>query len=266
VRFAKAVELFQPLSKNTLNYRAKAGDIKTEIDEHGKIYEISSLLRIRDMLIEEQFNEGKEKRTIPNVILDWVRPEDVPSGLALDQIVYNEMFLASAEVYMAWHRKNPKISMGAFDAKDRRIRYGYSGLIPLPESIILDVLMGKKDEKEITPDEILTYDEPGEYTLLASSTVIHPDYPQLANAIIHEIMKFWINQYPEKRINRIYAQTVSDQGRTLAKKLYLGPLYTVSENGLIRVEDAYVLDMQEEAVSKVIQQFQARLKAKEQQH
>ena len=151
---------------------------------------------------------------------------------------------------MAWRRKNPKISMAAFDAKDRRVRYGYIGLIPLPEPVILDVLMGKKDEKEITPDEILTYDEPGEYTLLANSAVIHPDYPELANVIIRGIMKFWIDQYPEKWIKRIYVQTVSEQGRALAKKLYLGPLYIMGDNGLMRVEDAYVLDMQEEAVSK----------------
>ncbi len=265
VRFVKAVELFQPLSKNTLNYRVKVGDIKAKKDEDGKIYEIGSLLRIRDMLIEEQLKESTKKRTIPDVILDWVQPEDVPSGLALDQIVYHEMFLASAEVYMAWRRKNPKISMGVFDAKDRRVRYGYIGLIPLPEPIILDILMGKKDEKEITPDEILTYDEPGEYTLLANSAVIHPDYPELANTIIHAIMKFWIDQYPDRRIKRIYAQAVSDQGRALAKKLYLGPLYIMRDNGLTRIEDAYVLDMQEEAVSKVIRQFQERLKAKEQQ-
>jgi hypothetical protein len=206
-----------------------------------------------------------KKQTIPDVILDWIRPEDIPSVLVLDQIVYHEMFLASAEVYMAWRRKNPKISIAAFDAKDRRVCYGYIGLIPLPEPVILDILMGKKDENEITPNEILTYNEPGEYTLLANSAVIHPDYPELANSIIHAIMKFWIDHYPEKRIKRIYAQTVSEQGHTLAKKLYLGPLYILRNDGLTRVEDAYVLDMQEEATSKVIRQFQERLKVKEQQ-
>ena len=265
VRFTKATELFQPLSKNTLNYRVRVGDIKTRKDEHGKLYEIESLLRMRDVLIEEQFKERTMKRTTPKVILDWVKPEDVPSGLALDQIVYHEMFLASAEVYMAWRRKNPKISMAAFDAKDRRIRYGYIGLIPLPESVILDVLTGKRDEKEITPDEILTYDEPGEYTLLANSAVIHPDYPEFTTSIIHAIMNFWIDQYPEKRIKRIYAQTVSEQGRILAKKLYLGPLYILGNNGLLRIDDAYVLDMNEEAASKILRQFQERLKIKEQQ-
>ncbi len=151
VRFAKAVELFQPLSKNTLNYRVKAGDIKAETDEHGKIYEIGSLLRTRDMLIEEQFKKSKEKRTIPDVILDWVRPEDVPSGLALDQIVYHEMFLASAEVYMAWRRKNPKISMAAFDAKDRRVRYGYSDLFHFLSLLSLMFSRARRMKRRLLP-------------------------------------------------------------------------------------------------------------------
>jgi hypothetical protein len=205
------------------------------------------------------------RRIVPDVVLDWVKPEDVPSGLALDQIVYNEMFLAGIETYMAWRRKNPKISMGAFDANDRRTRYGYIGFIPLPEPIILDVLMGRKNEKEITPDEILTYDAPGEYTLLANSVVIHPDYPELVNRLIHAVMQFWIDQYPDKQIKRIYAQTVSEQGEILAKKLYLAPLYIMGNNGLTRIENAYVLDMQERAVSKVIRQFQEQLEIKKQQ-
>ncbi len=215
---------------------------------------------------------SKEKRrakvgnpSTPDVILDWVQPEDVPSGLALDQMVYHEMFFARAERYMAWRRKNPRISMAAFDAKDRRVRYGYIGLVPLPEPVILDVLMGRKDEREITPDEMLTYDTSGEYTLLADSAVIHPDYPELAGRIIRAIMQFWVDQYPEKRIKRVYAQTVSHQGRALAKKLYFGPLYTVGEDGLTRVEDSYVLDLQEEAISKIIRQFQETLKVKDQQ-
>lgn len=189
----------------------------------------------------------------------------MPSGLALDQIVYHEMFLANIEVYMAWRRKNPKISMGAFDKYDRRTRYAYMGFIPLPENIILDILTGKKDEKEITPDEILTYDQPGEYTLLANSAVVHPDYPELLNTVLHGIMQYWIDQYPKKRIKHIYAQAVSDQGRTLVKKLYLAPLYIMENRELKRIEDAYVIDMREKAVSRVIRQFQEKIEAKQTQ-
>jgi len=49
VRFTKATELFQPLSKNTLNYRVRVGDIKTRKNEHGNLYEIESLHHMRDV-------------------------------------------------------------------------------------------------------------------------------------------------------------------------------------------------------------------------
>ena len=213
-------------------------------------------------LSKEKKRGTRKLRAVPDVVLDWLRLEDIPAGLVLDQIVYHEMFLATAEVYMAWRRKNLKISLGAFDAKDRRVCYGYISLLPLPEPLILDVLTGRKNEKDIAADEILTYDKPEEYTLLASSVVIHPEYPELARRIVHAFMQFWIRQYPEKRIKRIYTQTVSEQGRDLARKLYFGPLYIADEHGLVRVEDAYVLEMQERATSKVIRDFQEKLKEK----
>lgn len=198
----------------------------------------------------------------PEVITDWLHPTDIPASLALDQIVYHEMYLAEAEVYMAWRRKNPYISMAAFDAADRRTCYAYIGLIPLPESVILDVLTGKKDEKEITPDEILTYDQPGEYTVLANSAVVHPDYPELISKVIEAIGEYWLKQYPEKRIKRIYAQTVSEEGRIMAQKLYLGPLYILQNQELVKIENAYVLDLDDIAASRIIRRFQEKLRAK----
>jgi hypothetical protein len=256
------------LSETTFRRKVREGAISKLLPEgrmRGALYPIKE---VREAIQQSRGSarDKSRKGNIPEVILDWVKPEDVPSGLALDQIVYHEMFLASLEVYMAWRRKNPKISMAAFDAKDRRTRYGYIGFIPLPEPIIIDILLGKKDEKEITPDEILTYDNPGEYTFLANSAVIHPDYPEMANRLIHAVMQYWIDQYPEKRIKRIYAQTVTEQGRLLAKKLYLAPLYILENNEPKRVEDAYILDMQEEAAYKVIRHFQEQLKLKEQQY
>jgi hypothetical protein len=265
----EAIKVFEDagLSENTFFRKVRNKEIDKllpEGRERGAFYPKDQVEKAATRKRATSKKEVTKKRTVPPVIMDWVKPEDVPSGLALDHIVYHEMFLASLEVYMAWRRKNPKISMGAFDANDRRTRYGYIGFIPLPENIILDILTGKKDEKEITPDEILTYDEPGEYTLLANSFVIHPDYPELGNRIIHAVMEYWVEQYPEKRIKRIYAQGVSDQGRNIIKKLYLAPLYIMEDNGLTRIEDAYVLDMQEKAVSKVIRAFQEDLEMKEQ--
>src|SRR5579859_997547 len=202
VSFSRALELFKPLNKNAFNYRVRKEEITTKEDESGKIlYSVQSTLAVRNTLLKR--TSRREKR--PEVIIDWLRPMDIPASLVLDQIVYHEMFLAEAEVYMAWRKKNPYISMAAFDARDRRICYAYMGLIPLPEPIILDILTGKKNEKEITPDEILTYDQPGDYTLLANSAVMHPDHPELMNKLIKAIADYWFEQYPVRRIRRVYA-------------------------------------------------------------
>ena len=259
VSFSRALELFKPLDKNAFNYRIRKKEIATKEDESGKtLYGVQSVIAVRNALLKRASRRDKQ----PEVIIDWLKPTDIPASLTLDQIVYREMFLAEAEVYMAWRRKNTYISMAAFDAKDRRTCYAYLGLIPLPESIILDILLGKKDEKEVTPDEILSYDQPGEYTLLANSAVVHPDHPELMSKVIRAIAKYWLEQYPEKRIKRIYAQTVSEEGRIMAQKLYLGPLYIFQNQGIVKVKDAYVLDLNDTTASRIIREFQEKLRTK----
>lgn len=262
VSFSRALELFKPLDKNKFNYRVRKKEIITKEDENGKtLYGVQSTIATRNALLRGTSRRNKQ----PEVILDWIQPTDIPAALILDHIVYHEMLLAEAEIYMAWRRKNPYTSMAAFDAQDRRICYGYIGLIPLPESIILDILTHKKNENDITPDEILTYDQPGAYTLLANSAVVHPEHPELINKIITAIANYWLEQYPERRIKRIYTQTVSTAGRLLAKKLYLGPLYILQGLEMVRIEDAYVLDLDDIAASRVIREFQEKLIAKSQQ-
>ena len=258
---SRAVELFKPLDQNKFNYRIRKKEIATKVDKSGKIlYGKKSTIALRDALLKEMSRKKTSRKgRLPEVVVDWLRPTDIPASLELDQIVYHEMFLAEAEVYMAWRRKNPYISMAVFDAKDRRTCYSYIGLIPLPEATILDILTGKKDEKDIAPDEILSYDQPGEYTLLANSAVVHQDYPGLIYKIIKAIADYWLEQYPERRIKRIYAQTISENGRIMAKKLYLGPLYLLQGQEMVRIKDAYVLDLEDVAASRIIREFQEKL-------
>lgn len=261
VSFSRAVELFEPLDRNAFNYRARKREIATKKDESGKtLYGVRSTIAVRNRLLKKSSRTEKQ----PEVIIDWLLPTDIPASLALDQIAYHEMFLAEAEVYMAWRRKNPYISKAAFDAADRRTCYAYIGLVPLPESVILDILTGKKDEKDITPDEILTYDQPGAYTLLANSAVVHPDHPELISKVIKALTDYWLEQYPKRRIKRIYAQAISPQGRIMVQKLYLGPLYLLEGQQLVRVKDAYVLDLEDVAASRIIREFQKKLTMKAQ--
>lgn len=126
----------------------------------------------------------------------------------------------------------------------------------------MDILLGRRDELEIRSQDILTYDEPGEYTLLASSAVHHPDHPELITRLIRTFMDYWVEQYPKRRIKCIYAQTVSESGKLMANKLRMSTIYIMNDGRMERVKDAYMLDLGEPAASKIIREFQERIKAK----
>lgn len=259
VRFTEATKLFDPLSRSTFNYRVKVGDIIVEEDDFGRMYKISSIIETKRSLLQEE-----EKKKAIDTYTDWIKITDVIAGLKLDRIVYNEEFLADMEHYRERKTKNPYTSIGVFDVHDRDTMYAYISMLPLKEETIMDILLGKRSETEITSKDILTYDEPGEYSLLVSSVVHHPAYPTLIRRLLNAFMNYWVDQYPERRIKRIYAETVSDDGKRMANELRMSMMYTVVNGHLERVENAFVLDMDEPAASRIIRNFQQRLKEKDQ--
>ncbi len=258
-RFTEATKLFEPLSKNVFNYRVRAGDIITKEDTNGKMYEIASIIKTKSVLLQD---EEKKKAVPVNTIADWIKIDDVIAGLKLDHIVYNEIFLSDTEHYQERKKKNPYTSIGIFDAHDRGTMYAYISLLPLKEETIMDILLSRRDETDITSQDILSYDELGEYTLLVSSIVHHPDHPELIGRLVKAFMNYWVDQYPERRIKYIYAQTVSEAGKLMANKLRMSTMYMMINGHMKRIEDAYMLDMNEPAASKIIREFQERLKAK----
>lgn len=259
VRFSQATKLFEPLSKGMFNYRVRSGDILVKDDGTGKVYEIDSVLKTKRSLLQEE-----ERKKAINTYTDWIKISDVIAGLKLDRIVYNEEFLADMDHYRERKTKNPYTSIGVFDVHDRDTMYAYLSLLPMEEETIMDILLGKRPETEITSKDIMTYDEPGEYNLLVSSVVHHPAHPTLIRRLLNAFINHWIEQYPERRIKRIYAETVSEDGKRMANELRMSTMYTVVDGHLERVENAFVLDMNEPAASKIIRNFQERIKEKDQ--
>jgi hypothetical protein len=71
-----------------------------------------------------------------------------------------------------------------------------------------------------------------------SSVVHHPDHPTLIRRLLHAFMNYWVDQYPERRIERIYAETVSEDGKQMANELRMPIMYTVVDGRLERVKNA----------------------------
>ncbi len=144
--------------------------------------------------------------------------------------------------------------MGAF-TKDRAECLAYLQLAPLEEQTILDILSGKRSETTIKPDEILAYNRLGAYTLLGVSAACHHDYPNLLFRILDKMMEFWIEQYPERSITKVYAQAVSKRGDMLIQHLFMAPRPDLARN-------AYELNLVRPSASKIVRRFQKRLAAK----
>lgn len=187
--------------------------------------------------------------------VDWMRPSDLPAILKLDYLVYKEDIVGDIGLYISWYKKNSKITLLSFEGSNRENVLAYISLIPLPEPVILAILKEDRLELSISPTEVEAYQRSGGYTLLAESAVTHPDHPEQLNRVIQSVLNFWYEQYPDKYIEKIYAQTFSDDGDILVRKLYFSPLYNLSDR-------AYVLDLKKKGASRIIREFQEKLVAK----
>lgn len=199
---------------------------------------------------------GKKRRTWRRptpALIDWLSPRDIPAILRLDQIVYDEIYLAEMEVYRKWSEKNPYLAMAAFDPKsDRQVMLAYIAALPLDESVIVSVLRGERQETDLQADEMQTYERSGAYTLLANSAVSLPEHPDLLNRILLRLMDVWVDRYPERYVTRIYSQTVSESGDRMVQHFFMAPRYDLAPN-------AYMLDLARPSASRIIRRFQARL-------
>jgi hypothetical protein len=199
---------------------------------------------------------GKKKELATTV--DWQKISDLPAILKLDLKVYQENIVGDVGLYISWEKKNPKITLLSFESDNREHVLAYISLVPLPEQVILSILKGERPELSIHADEVETYERKGGYTLLAESVVIDPDYPEQLNIVLREVLTFWCKQYPERYIEKIYADAATENGDKLARKLYFSPLYNLSDT-------AYVLDLRKPGIAKAVKTFQECLKERENQ-
>lgn len=247
--------------------RVSTSTFKRLIDA-GKIRKITPPNKIQgmylkadvDKLAEEmqpfkQHARRRGKQSTLSTTVDWQQINDLPAILKLDLKVYKENIVGDIGLYVSWEKKNPHITLLSFESGNRENVFAYVSLVPLPEQVILSILKGEREELSIRPEEVETYERKGGYTLLAESAVVHPDYPEQLSNVLREVLHFWCEQYPDRYIEKIYAQAASEAGDILIRKLYFSPLYNLSD-------EAYVLDMRKPAISRLVQRFQECIEQK----
>ncbi len=237
------------MDRHRFFYYVDSRNIKVQEGETARknLYNYEDIMRVRQEL---GIND------IRPTVIDWVGPVDVTSTVALDFQVYHETIVGDLNLYVSWVKQNGRISLAAFDAHDRKIVLAYIALLPLPETVIHEILQGKRNEQDIKPEEIETYEREGSYTLLAESAVTHPDYPEKLGEVIRGLFDYWCSQYPQRTIEKIYAQSASAKGDVLIQKLYFAARYDLAEN-------AFMLDLRRPGASRLVKTYQQCLKEEE---
>lgn len=245
------------LKRPAFFYLVRTGQIKAEPgraprDGRYNLADIQAIARRRQ---EGRQRKPYKQRPAP-VLLDWLAPEDIPAILRLDQLVFNELDLASAQRYMEWSEKNPQLAMCAFNPKsNRQEMLAYVAALPLDESVILQIMRDERPETSITKEEIQSYDAPGAYTLLANSAVCLPEHPDLLYRVLARMIEAWVERYPERFVTRIYAQSWSERGDQLIQHFFMSPRYDLASN-------AFMLDLARPGSARMIQRFQRALAQK----
>ncbi len=246
--------------------KASTSTFKRLVDS-GKIRKITPPNKKQGMYLKEDVDKiAKEMQPFAQTAtrkgkkltttVDWQKISDLPAILKLDLEVYHETIVGDIGLYISWERKNPKITLISFESGNRENILAYLSLVPLPEQVIVSILSGEREELSISPDEIETYDRKGGYTLLAESAVTHPHHPEQLTHVLREALRFWCDQYPDRYIEKIYAQAATQAGDILVRKLFFSPLYDLSD-------DAYVLDLRRPGIAQPIRVFQECLQHKE---
>lgn len=245
------------VKRGSFFYLVESGQIKVEPGRKPRDgrYKLADILAIK----ERREKEGKvrkpyKKRTFWDpVVIDWVYPRDLVGVLRLDYLVYDDQQVADLGTYRPWLEKNHHIALAAYDRFHREKCLAYISILPIPdEKVIFDVLSGKRKEYSIKAEEIERYDRSGGYTLLANSAVAHPDRPDLLYKVLFRFTQFWLDQYPERYIRKIYAQAVSAKGDLLVQHFFMAPRPDLAFN-------AYELDLARPAASKVMRRLKEEM-------
>lgn len=237
---------------NRFHYYIKAAHIAVEPGTQAghRRYSRADVMQLARKLSDKKTSKPKEK-----LLIDWIMPSDIPAALKMLQRVYSaDIDLAEFAIYQSWRKNNNQLSLGAFSTNREYCRAAIQ-LVPLPESVILDILSGKRHENSITPDEVRSYTEPGAYHLLATSAAALPGHPYLLYRLLDRYMDFWVDMAPERHIQRVYAQAVSERGEMLVQHFFMLPRWDLAP-------DAFMLDLSRPTASRIIRRFKARLEAK----
>ena len=218
------------------------------------LYNRDDILKIK----EKRARRGRRKKTLPILIgaTDWVQYDDLPYLQALDYKLYGPESTVPIDITHAWWKKNPYMCRILFNEADRKDIWGAITVMPMEEQTIIKILRDELSERQITPDDILTYDREGKYYGYIPSAMVLPEHRRHFRKLIESVFEFWCEQHPRVQFIKLYAFAVSHQGEELIRHLFFSPRYDLGEN-------AFELNPYRRNPSKLLKSFQECVRLKD---
>jgi hypothetical protein len=188
------------------------------------------------------------QREAPAGSTDWVRDEDLLPLLKLDRERYGE-YTVDISVTQHWWRKNPSMCRILFNRDNREDIWGAITIMPMKGETIFKLLRGNLEERDITPDDLLTFEDGGIYDGYVLSAVISPKHRESFKMLLDSVFDYWCERYPRVQFRRFYTLASSPEGEDMVRKLFFAPRYDLGEN-------AYELDLRRRNPSPLVKKFQ----------
>lgn len=255
----EAIKLFidAGLSESTFYRKVREGEIQKELPagrQRGALYSRSTI----EGIVQREGATATEAKIRETHIgaTDWVQSSDLPYLLALDYEMYGPENVVDISITRGWWEKNPHMCRILFDTQNRKHIWGAITILPMKEETIFRLLRQDIEERSITPDDILTYEAGNTYCGYIASAIIRPEYRAHFRELIQSIFNYWCEQYPEVKLQKLYAFALSDEGWDLVKHLFFSPRYDLGDT-------AFELRTFQRNPSKLITSFQKCVKRKD---
>lgn len=207
--------------------------------------------RSRKPSTRKSYQENKSHRGAT----DWATDSDLPYMLAYDLEMYGLENTVDVKITHQWWKKNPYMARLLFNVEDRREIWGGITIMPMREETILRILKDEMSEKDIRPEDILTYEQGQTYVGYIASATVKKEYSAHFRELLQSVFDFFCSRYPDIRMIKLYAYASSPEGWDLVKRLFFTPRRDINRN-------AFELDPLERNPSRYLEPFQKCLKSK----
>jgi len=202
-------------SKSTIIRETNSGKIPSEGEKYNRKYPKEAI----DAMVEIEKKRGKSKIG-PGLIFSPSTPNDSWQEVKIGRALYGDDDIVPYKRLMEWREINDEMYM-SLKAKGKVV--GYSSLMPIEESVIVDLINDRIRERDI-PDEAIRQWTDRQLSIYVASVTLEPSGNEAkdterAGIIIKNTIKWGLAMDRQFNIKNWYSIGATKEGQHLLEKL-----------------------------------------------